>query len=343
MIQEHVTPVAGKGSALLVDRCRSAETEFAGHLPAALPAVRYNDRLAAHWKPGIMTRDLALEEAEAGVFSRLLHGLLTGPPPPGRPARRPLILDLGGGTGKVVDWLESLLATHPVDLTYLYFDISARMRDEAAARFARLQDGVFGGRVHGSLTLADVTTPVFTRTDWRDLRRAFHPVVAVCAGGTIGNFGGIDAADNTAQDRVSASYFRAADAGLATFLDPNRLDRSLAAYAAFGMESGLYDGQTLSFFSGRPESGSRAHVSFHPSQFAPLARHAVRIATSLESRPFWIKLDMTKGGAPVGQVTRHYSEAYAEARFLRRTRIVERVRVSRATCITFRHGHRAGH
>lgn len=340
MIQMNAEPMTERAATLMTHRCRIAEDDFQGRQPASLAAVRYNDRLAAHWKPGIMTRDLALETAEAAGFDGLLRGLLAGPPPPGRPAHRVLVLDLGGGTGKVVDWLEALLDASPVDATYLYFDIAPRMRDEAAARFEALRLRV-PGRVRGSLTLADVTNPVFSRADWRNLRRAFHPIVTVCAGGTIGNFGPLEAGDNAAQDRVSASYLRSADAGLVTFLDPCRLDRSLAAYAGFGMDSGLYDGQTLRFFTGGAEPGPRVEVSFHPDRFRVSARHAVRIAGSFGGQPFWVKLDMTKGGAPVGQVTRHYSEAYAQARFLIGARDLGRSRVSRATCMTFHHGPHA--
>ncbi len=337
MIQTHAEPMTEMAATLMIDRCRVAETDFQGRQPSSLASVRYNDRLASHWRPGIMTRDLALETAEASGFSGLLRDLLAGPPPPGRPAQRALILDLGGGTGKVVDWLGSLVDSTPAEVTYLYFDIAPRMRDEAAARFEALRARA-PGRIRGSLTLADVTTPVFSRADWRNLRRAFHPIAMVCAGGTIGNFGALDACDNAAQDLVAASYFRAADAGLVTFLDPCRLNRSLAAYAAFGMESGLYDGQTLRFFTGDTESGARVDVSFHPDRFRVSARHAVRIAASLNGQPFWVKLDMTKGGVPVGQVTRHYSGSYARSRFLIGTGLSTHTRVSRATCITFSHG-----
>ena len=94
---------------------------------------------------------------------------------------------------------------------------------------------------------------MFSAEDGVKLRQAFFPIITVCAGGTIGNFGEINADDDAAQDLVFTYYVWPADAALVTFLDPNRIKTSLDAYASTGAASGMYNGQIVSAFvlSGR--------------------------------------------------------------------------------------------
>ncbi len=176
-------------------------------------------------------------------------------------------------------------------------------------------------------------------------RQAFFPIIAVCAGGTIGNFGELEAANDEAQDLVFAHYLRPADASLVTFLDPQRVETSLAAYSSFGGRTGMYDGQEVCAYvlSGRKNRLVESWtVPFSNGQAHAAAKDVIRLANSMGKKPFWLKLDMIRKGEKVGQVTRHYSERYARSRFLGNADSLNVQPCGRAYITTFGDGPPAG-
>ncbi len=305
----------------LSHKCEQVQQRFEELKPARSEAIQYNNQLAEHWQPGIKTRSQELEEAELKAFMNLIRSpWLKSRRHPRRPTGRALIIDLGGGNGKVVEWIAALSDELAYEVSYLYTDISPRMQEEAEARFIAMKSERPGRSLHGYFTLACVTQPIFSANDWTVLRRAFFPIIGVCAGGTIGNFGDLEAADDAAQDLVFTHYIRPADASLVTFLDPLRVETSLAAYASFGGRTGMYDGQVVNAYvlAGRKNR-------LYETWTVPFAKNGhkrsaavsvVRAVSRMSRKPFWLKLDMIRNGEKVGQVTRHYSERYAKRRFL---------------------------
>lgn len=284
-------------------------------------AVRYNNRLARHWKSGIPTRHHDLEDAEAALFLELLASpRLAARRGPDRPVWNPLIIDLGGGTGKVVGWLDRLLGSWSPSAAYLYYDIAPAMRSEAEVAFERLRNAYPGRRIEGWFHLTDVSRAGPAGRAWRAMRRTYFPIVTVCAGGTIGNFGPLRGRDDAAQRRVFANWIVPADGALVTFLDPSRIGVSLAAYSEFGLHSGLYDGQRVQAYVRGADAGTRElgvhRVSFTGDEFAAPFSRLERLAQRLARWPFWLKLEMTKHGRRIGQVTRHFTPSYAREVFL---------------------------
>lgn len=332
--------VIARANRMVEKRCDEARKAFERDHGERQEAVTYNDRLANHWKPGISTRDTALEAAEMGAFHRLVaHCVANSGTGGGRPQMRPLVVDLGGGTGKVLDWIRGLEISGEDSLTYVYTDFSPRMRDEARARFESMRGAGSMPGVKGHFIQCDLTRPMFKSRDWSLLRSAFHPIVAVCAGGTIGNLGDLEAFDNSAQHAAFEHYLRPSDASLCTVLDPHKIEVSLSAYAKFGREAGLYDAQDAVVFKANgdpstPETVRRLRVPFQPGLFEPAVEEISGLIRNMSGEPTWVKLDMLKKGEPVGQVTRHYSERYVKSLFLRDCAVREKVVSGRAYVLT---------
>lgn len=328
---------------LLSARCRTAQVRLEENKPGLIRAIEYNDRLAGHWQPGIKTRSSELEEHELRKFMDMMRSdWLRGRRHPSRPKRRALIIDLGAGNGKVVDWIAALVDETAWEVSYVFTDISPRMMEGAEKRFAMTKAERPGARMHGHFTLCDITEPMFSAVDWAELREAFFPIVTICAGGTIGNFGEVESADDSAQDLVFEHYVRPADAALVTFLDPARIKISLEAYRSSGTNSGMYDGQVVNayVYTGRENRLQDSWVvpfTGNGKTHSAMDR-VIRGVEDLEGRPFWMKLDMTRNGLKVGQVTRHYSEDYARTRFLGGMSVLDVEPNGRAYTITFGDG-----
>ena len=331
---------AGHAERMVEERCDEARKAFEREHGTRQEAVTYNDQLAGHWKPGISTRDTALEAAEMGAFHRLVaHCVTSAGTGTGRPRMRPLIIDLGGGTGKVLEWIRSLDMSGGDSLTYVYTDFSPRMRDQASSRFESMRGDGSMPKVRGHFIQCDLTRPMFHDRDWQVLRSAFHPIIAVCAGGTIGNLGDLEACDNSAQHAAFENYLRPSDASLCTVLDPHKIEVSLSAYAKFGREAGLYDAQDAVVYRANgdpsePETVRRLRVPFKPGLFEPAVEEISDLIRNMSGEPTWVRLEMLKKGEPVGQVTRHYSEKYVRSLFLRDCAIREKVATGRAYVLT---------
>ncbi len=324
----------------LTDRCQSAQRRIEDAKPDLLRAIAYNDRLAANWEPGIKTRSVGLEQHELDRFMAMARSeWLAGRRHPSRPTGRALIIDLGAGNGKVVDWIAALVEELPWEVSYIFTDISSKMMESARARFDAMKADHPDAQVCGHFTLADITEPMFSSEDWARLREVFFPIITVCAGGTIGNFGEQDSSDDSAQDLVFNHYVRPADAALVTFLDPQKIKTSLKAYASSGLNSGMYDGQMVNAYvlsGGDVRLVDSWTVPFNGNGTTDAAMsEVIRAADGMSDKPFWLKMDMIREGKKVGQVTRHYSEKYAKKRFLGSASILEIESNGRAYTVTF--------
>ena len=305
---------------LLTKKCELAEKQFVETSPISQEAIEYNDRLANFWHPGIKTRSQELEESERKIFVDMaLSAWLNSRRGPERRGNRALVIDLGGGNGKVVDWIDALAAQSPHPVTYLYTDISPQMRADARARFEEMRKKHPGKKLRGHFPLADATKPLFDAREWGRIRSHFFPIISVCAGGTIGNFGELGAEDNTAQKIVFKLLLEGPDATLVTFLDPARIERSLKAYSTFGTASGMYDAQDIRLFVAGQEADKLHHecrVPFEKAKLDKAINGLAQVVRDLGPEACWARLEMLKSGESVGQVTRHYNQQYVHGKFL---------------------------
>lgn len=300
--------------------------------------VKYQDGLTEHWKPGAPTRDTNMEEKEKEYFSEYLTKHV------GDDVSKILLFDLGGGDGKVVDWfsnISSLIGDKPDhEFVYFYTDVAPKMRELAEKKYLKYVAEHPDFQVSGLFTLMDVTNVYFSQEEYRVLDKYFDLIIQVCAGGTIGNFGGLENTGYEAQKKVIDKYFKTSDFTFITFLDPEEIRTSMREYTDYGVETSAYNSLKIRFVLA--QSPEHKIVAKHLLNFTNKKEYDETFtevadrARSLKGKPFFAVIEMWKDGEYVGQISRHYSKEYFKKNLFEKFKCQEFVKVGRAiiTCAT---------